>query len=74
MTVEELRQVLADLPGDVIVVMSRDSEGNGFSPLADLNTDDRYTAETEWSGECHHPDDWPDHPDAVKAVCLWPTN
>lgn len=74
MTVDELTELLGHLPGDLLVVMSKDSEGNGFSPLAEVAPDARYSAETEWSGECHHPDDYPDYPDAVPAVCLWPTN
>lgn len=74
MTVDELRQALADLPGDRIVVMSKDGEGNSHSPLAEVEGDTRYSAESEWAGTTHHPDDWDDHPDAVVAVCLWPTN
>jgi hypothetical protein len=73
-TVDELRESIADLPGDLIVVMSKDAEGNGFSPLAEVEPATRYAADSEYSGECPHPDDWDDHPEAVEAVCLWPTN
>lgn len=70
MTVEELRQALADLP----VVMSKDSEGNRFSPLAEAQPDAHYQADSDWSGEVVHPDDFDEYPDAIPAVCLWPTN
>jgi hypothetical protein len=74
MTVDELRESIADLPGDLLVVMSSDAEGNRHSPLAEVEPDTRYSAETEYSGTTHHPDDWPDYPEAVRVVCLWPTN
>lgn len=87
MDLATLRAELAKLdhmPGDTIVVMSEDGEGNGFSPLASLGTA-MYLAETTWSGEfyltaeqaaedpeCDEDDVAPDG--SVPAVFLWPTN
>ncbi len=86
MTLDELRAELAelDLPGDTIVVMSEDGEGNGYSPLAEVKTA-MYSAETTWSGARYmteadrqaqdDPDDYREAPEgAVTAVFLWPTN
>ncbi|MEV6676251.1 hypothetical protein AB0N09_05190 [Streptomyces erythrochromogenes] len=87
MTLAELRTALAELdhlPGDTIVALSKDSEGNGFSPLYEVDPS-MYHAETEWSGERYmteaarlaqdDPDDYAVAPDdAVLAVFLWPTN
>ncbi len=86
MTLDELRAELAqlDMPGDTVVVMSEDGEGNGFSPLAEVETA-MYSAESTWSGERYmteadrqaqaDPDDYREAPEsAVAAVFLWPTN
>lgn len=69
MTVRELMTALASHPPDALVVMSRDSEGNWYSPLANVDPV-HYTAETTWSGEVDHPSD--PHPDGPNAVALWP--
>jgi hypothetical protein len=74
MTVQELRDALEGLDGDVLVVMSKDGEGNGYSPLSDVEADARYAPDSTWSGEVIHRDDWPDYPAAQPVVCLWPTN
>lgn len=86
MTLAELRTAIAaldHLPGDTIVILAEDSEGNGFSPLDEVDQS-MYRADTEWSGERYMtdaarqaqdvPDDYRKAPDdAVLAVCLWPT-
>jgi hypothetical protein len=75
---------LDHLPGETLIVMSKDGEGNGYSPLADLD-EAMYAAETTWYGERYlsdeqraaerDPDDYSQAPDdAVPAVFLWPTN
>ena len=86
MTLAELRAALdaLDLPGDTIVVLAKDGEGNGFSPAVEAEHA-MYYANTTWSGERYlteeqraaetDPDDYSEAPDdAVPAVFLWPTN
>ncbi|MGW3932922.1 hypothetical protein ACWECC_33235 [Streptomyces microflavus] len=87
MTLAELRTALAKLDhlsGEAIVVLAKDSEGNAFSPLDEVDPS-MYQAETEWSGERYmtetarqakdDPDDYAKAPDgAVLAIFLWPTN
>lgn len=86
MTLAELRAQLdaLNLPGDTLVVLAKDAEGNGHSPLVEAEHA-MYLAETTWSGERYiteqqrlaeeNPDDWSEAPDdAVPAVFLWPTN
>jgi len=84
MTVRELREALAGLPDDMLVVMSRDAEGNGYSPLVETS-ESMYVAETTWSGEVYPtPEDIADDEqlgeddeapgDAVRVVTLWPVN
>lgn len=50
MTVRELIEQLSSVEPDRIVVMSKDAEGNGYSPLADW-WGGSYKAETTWYGE-----------------------
>ncbi len=79
-TVAKLREILSRLPDDALVVMSKDSEGNSFSPFYEVgNTEgvDWYVAESSYSGELRSDeyDAAEDGPDgAVPCVVLWPTN
>lgn len=70
MKVKELREALANAPDDFDVILSRDAEGNGFSPLADAEPC-KYIAETTWSGQVPHPDDQQGPND---AILLMPVN
>lgn len=51
MNIAELREILAVLPENALVVMSKDAEGNNFSPLSSYSDDLRYNANSTWSGE-----------------------
>jgi hypothetical protein len=51
-TVGDLMDYLATQPRDRKIVLSKDAEGNGFSPLADAG-ESMYSAETTWSGDVH---------------------
>ncbi len=84
MTVKELIEELEKLDGERIVVLSKDGEGNGFSPLSDIDCS-VYTSETTWCGEVHIEELTPElrkqgyteddvREDGQKAVVLWPTN
>ncbi|MGW6455006.1 hypothetical protein ACWF94_03625 [Streptomyces sp. NPDC055078] len=86
MTLAELRQQLAELahlPDDTPVVMSRDAEGNEYSPLFTMD-DALYVAHSEYSGDWYATDDhraanprqdWdPAPPEAVPAIFLWPNS
>lgn len=75
MTVKELRDLLKDVDGDVLVIMSKDGEGNGYSPLADTNLGQYlYEADTTWSGDLIDVDEADADTEAVPCVVLWPTN
>lgn len=39
MNIRELRKAIADLPDAMLVVMQRDADGNGYSPLACIDGD-----------------------------------
>ncbi len=87
MKVKELIAELQNLDPEVVVVMSSDSEGNGYSPIASLG-EDMYIPETTYSGslaytkedfEADPPRDgtyeeYLEENKAEKCVALWPTN
>lgn len=50
--VGKLKEILAQLNDDDLVVLAKDGEGNGFSPLNDYSVD-IYIATSTWSGERH---------------------
>lgn len=70
MTVGELLDYLSTRPRDQLVVLAKDAEGNGYSPLAEAS-DAYYFADTTWSGEVMDSDD---DEVAVPAVLLGPVN
>ena len=49
-TAGELADFLATQPRDRKVILQKDAEGNGFSPLA-AASEEMYAAESAWSGE-----------------------
>ena len=72
MTKNELLEMLKDVPGDYQVIMSKDSEGNAFSPLSNTGCA-MYVSTAPWNGEVHGEDDAGEHY-KENAVVLWPTN
>lgn len=87
MTVGELKKELEGVPEDTIVVMSRDGEGNSYSPLYDVNDNYNYLPDSTYSGEIglrelteddismgYDEEDLMDDEDAIPALVLWPTN
>lgn len=75
-----LRAALDGLDDDLLVVMSKDGEGNGYSPLSEVDLLHRYLAETTWMGEIFNPEAEDDEDelyeveDGERCVVLWPTN
>ncbi len=49
MTVQELIDALNEFDRDRVVIVAKDPEGNGYSPLSDLHNA-AYEAETTYSG------------------------
>jgi hypothetical protein len=48
----ELAKLLLENP-DVELIMQKDSEGNGYSPLSGIEFDVVYIADSTWSGEVY---------------------
>lgn len=74
MTVRELIEMLKKRPQNSLVILSRDSEGNGFSPVADEYSLGLFNE--EYGGEFYS-DSLEDFEEVnytgVPAIVLWPT-
>ena len=86
MKVKDLRRLLAPLDDNVLVILSKDGEGNDYSPLVDFSKQ-TYVPDSQYSGEIYMPElteedkndgyteeDVYAGDDGVDAIVLWPTN
>lgn len=85
MKVIELIELLKTLPEDTQVILSKDSEGNSYSPLSSVAVDMVYVPETTWCGEVYSiteddkdedhwdEEEWEELKNKPKCVVLWPT-
>lgn len=67
-----IAQLQTQTPTD-IVVLQKDGEGNGYSPLAGADAA-LYNADSTWSGEVYRPNDEDGPKDGVRCVVLYPVN
>jgi hypothetical protein len=85
MTVRELKEVIASLPDEMEVVLQRDSEGNGYSPLSGVDPDAVYISETRWYGDvysmdwtaeeaCMTEEEWEEIKGKPRTLILYPVN
>ena len=82
-TVKDLIAMLQTLDQDTILICSKDSEGNSYSPFLTIEDGYYYVPETTWCGDVYHFEDeyeydaeeWDDILSEGKpAVVIWPTN
>ncbi len=85
MTVKELKQELSLLPDDMEVILQKDSEGNGYSPLSGADPNAVYIPDSTWSGQVYSTkwsaddadmdeDEWEQLKAKPKALILYPVN
>jgi hypothetical protein len=83
MKASELIEILSKLPPETPVIMSKDSEGNDYSPLYDVANGTVRSEEIEQYSVEYYSDEHTDsdcllEPDErkgfTKVVCLWPMN
>jgi hypothetical protein len=76
---------LAELPEDAEVILQKDGEGNGYSPLYEVDGEAVYVAETTWSGTVYSTawtandadmdkEEWAEILAKPRCVVLAPTN
>jgi len=85
MTVKELKEAIANLPDEMEVVLQKDSEGNGYSPLSDVDPDAVYVPDSTWSGDvysmdwtaddaCMTDEEWEEIKSKPRTLILAPVN
>ncbi len=75
MKVKQLKAILADAPDDLLVILSRDEEGNEFSPLYECTQGHKYIPGSRpWRrGHIYQPGDPQfNSPSALPSLVLWP--
>jgi hypothetical protein len=50
-TIKELKKAIVDLPDEMEIILQKDSEGNGYSPLAVVDSECIYLADSLYSGD-----------------------
>lgn len=53
MTVKELKDQINDLPDEMEVILEKDAEGNGYSPLSYVQPEAVYVPKTTYYGEAY---------------------
>lgn len=52
MKAKDLKKLLENVPDDFIIILQKDGEGNGYSPLSDVGSENLgYVPNSTWSGE-----------------------
>ena len=85
MTVKELKELIANLPDEMQVILQKDTEGNGYSPLCDVDAECVYVPENTYSGEVYrldntakdvgmNKDEWDEIKAMPRCVVLCPIN
>jgi len=85
MKVKELIAELSEMDPESEVILQKDAEGNGYSPLRGADPDCVYVAENTWSGEvysleytaddcCMEETEWEALKAGPKCVVLHPVN
>jgi hypothetical protein len=85
MLVKDLLEALKELPPDAEVILQKDGEGNGYSPLEAVDADAVYVPETTWMGSvysadwsaddaCMDEDEWAELMQKPRCVVLAPVN
>jgi len=79
MNKKELLLLLVDVPDDAEVIISKDGEGNAYSPCCNCYYPLKYAPETTWRGVVYNPQDpddsgWKYEENVKDAVVLYPTS
>ena len=85
MTVADLKDALNLLPDDMQVILQKDAEGNGYSPLSVADINSFYVPESDYAGEVFNADwtaddhgmeegEWEKVKARGKCLTLYPVN
>lgn len=82
---KQLKEVIKNLPDDMEIIMQKDAEGNGYSPLEGIDSDCVYVPEssysgsvyrTRWSAEeaCMTDTEWEEMKRKPRSLVFYPVN
>lgn len=85
MKVKELMKLLSSFDPGAEIILQKDSEGNGYSPLSGADHDAVYVADNTWSGDvydtkwtaddaCMEESEWKKLMKRKRCVVLFPVN
>lgn len=85
MKAKELIEFLSTVNPEADVILQKDAEGNGYSPLRGADGDAVYIPRNTWSGEAYSPDwsaddacmsaeEWAEIQAKPRCVVLYPVN
>lgn len=85
MKVSLLLKILKELDPEMEVIIQKDSEGNGYSPLAGADPEGIYVEESSWGGYVYDPtwgaegacmdeEEWQEILKLPRALILYPVN
>ena len=85
MKVKDLLAALAEADPEADVILQKDAEGNGYSPLAGADLEAVYVPDSTWSGDvyslnwtaddaCKTAEEWPAITAKARCVVLHPVN
>ena len=85
MNVKELKALIVDLPDDMQIILQKDSEGNGYSPLEGGDSDaisvsgkyfDLQVYSAAWTADecCLDEDEWEELKRLPRSLILFPEN
>ena len=75
-TVSELKLMIKDLPDNYVVILQSDGEGNNYSPLKWIDSEDCiYEPENKWSGTVFDITEQEEYTEeSVPCIVLYPIN
>ena len=85
MNVGELKKLIEDLPDDMEIILQKDAEGNGYSPLYRGDSNMIYIPECTWAGEVYSTEftaedmdmdqeEWEEYLQSPRVLVLVPVN
>lgn len=74
LTVKDLKKLLATMPDDALVVLSKDEAGNEFSPMCSYSIGTYVLSDKPWQPGILYEKGTsvPNNSPAKKAIALWP--
>jgi len=76
MNIKNLKELIENFPDNMEVILQKDSEGNGYSPLSGIDMNVVYIPKTSWTTEdvCMSKEEWKLIKSNPRVLLLLPVN